>query len=398
MPPRVKALVRPELLVWGRESAGFLPQEAAERLGIAEDRLVDWERGADAPTIPQLRKLAALYRRPLAVFYLQEVPSDFMVLRDLRRLPGTGFQRLPPELQYEIRNAAERRQLALELLEANEIPIRPFIWRAELTENPEDVGERIRAALEVTDQLQREWRSQDGRKAFNAWRGRMESLGVLIFQATRLESDEASGFAIAEDVVPVVVVNRKDAPTRRTFSLLHEFVHLMLRVSGVSDWATDDARAPEDQRIEIFCNRAAASALVPRATLLADEIVVSHGANSTSWSDQEIRDLARNFGVSAEALLRRLLTLGRTTQAFYAAKREQYLADFRLSRERERQRTSRDGIPRNIPQETISNVGKPLVGLILGSYREERITLSEVAGYLGIKTKHVPKLQNGGRA
>jgi len=174
---------------------------------------------------------------------------------------------------------------------------------------------------------------------------------------------------------------------------LHEFVHLMLSVSGVSDLHTDEARPPEDQAIEIFCNQVAAAALMPRGWVLREPLVTAHGPRSTAWTDTDISDLARNFGVSREALLRRLLTLDRTTNAFYGQKRGQYLTEFGALRERQREAAAEDGIPRNMPVETISNVGRPLVRMILGSYYLDRLTLSDVAGYLGIKTKHIPRLE-----
>jgi hypothetical protein len=68
----------------------------------------------DAPSIPQLRKIAALFKRPLAVFYLGKSPPRFAVMRDLRRLPGTGARSYSPAVQLEIRAATERRELALE--------------------------------------------------------------------------------------------------------------------------------------------------------------------------------------------------------------------------------------------------------------------------------------------
>ena len=106
----------------------------------------------------------------------------------------------------------------------------------------------------------------------------------------------------------MIAVNRNDALTRRTFSLVHELAHLMIRVSGVSELETDANRPPEDQRIEVFCNSVAAAALMPRDVLLAQPRVAAQGARSTNWSDAEISDLARNFNVSREAVLRRLLT------------------------------------------------------------------------------------------
>jgi Zn-dependent peptidase ImmA (M78 family)/transcriptional regulator with XRE-family HTH domain len=394
MAQRIKANIRPTLIRWARETAGFTPAEAAGRLKQDESVYLRWEAGDDMPSLPQLRKIAELFKRPLAVFYLPEPPVAFQVMRDLRRLPGVGFRRYPPGLQLEIRMATERRELARELSgDLGQEPV-PFNFHATITDNADDVGLRIRAALGITAALQSAWRDADGRTAFNAWRSRIEAKGVLIFQTTRFETEEASGFAIAGDVLPIIAVNRKDPPTRRTFSLLHELAHLLLKVSGVSDLETDAARPPEDQKLEVFCNQVAAGALIPRDLILEDPRVSGRAHRSVDWSDSEISDMARSFGVSRETLLRRLLTFDRTTADFYAMKRGQYDAErqARLKRQKQEAREG-DGIPRNMPQETLSNFGRPLVQMIIGNYYQDNLTLSEVSGYLGLKAKHLPKLE-----
>jgi len=71
---------------------------------------------------------------------------------------------------------------------------------------------------------------------------------------------------------------------------------------------------------ERFCNAVAAAALMPSDWLLREHLVVQKGAQK-SWRDDELEALAARFGVSQEAVLRRLLTLGRTTQAFYDSRR-----------------------------------------------------------------------------
>jgi Zn-dependent peptidase ImmA (M78 family) len=395
MPARVKSTINPALVTWARETAGFTATEAAKRLKVDEERLAAWENPAsdEAPSIPQLRKLAALLKRPLAVFYLREAPSRFEVMRDLRRLPGTGARSYSPAVHLEIRAANERRELALELAADLEQELPNFTLTATGEEDPEKVGERIRTTLGVTTELQLHWRDNDGRAGFNAWRYRIESLGVLVFQTTRFPSDEASGFAITAEALPVIAVNRNDALTRRTFSLLHELAHLMIRVSGVSDLETDAARPPEDQRVEVFCNHVAAAALIPRDVILAEAQVVTQGVRSTNWSDAEIRDLARQFNVSREALLRRLLTFDRTTDEFYRQKRGQYSAEFVASQQRKKEKATAAEMKRNMPQETVSNFGKPLVNMLLDNYHQDRMTLSEVSGYLGLKVKHIPKLE-----
>jgi Zn-dependent peptidase ImmA (M78 family) len=395
MAARVKSTINPALLTWARETAGFTPAAAAEKLKIAEERLAAWEDpdNEDSPSIPQLRKLAALFKRPLGVFYLEEAPPRFAVMRDLRRLPGTGARAYSPAVQLEIRAANERRELALELSTDLEQEIPKFELSAKMQEDPETVGARTRTTLGVTKDLQWQWRDNDGRTGFNAWRSRIENLGVLVFQTTRFPSDEASGFTIAADKLPVIAVNRNDALTRRTFSLVHELAHLMIRISGVSELETDANRPPEDQKIEVFCNSVAAAALMPRDVLLAQPRVTALGPRSTKWADTEISELARGFNVSREALLRRLLTFDRTTEEFYRQKRAQYIAEYLASQKRKKELAAQSEMKRNMPQETVSNFGKRLVNMLLDNYHQDRMTLSEVSGYLGLKVKHFPKLE-----
>lgn len=391
MTKRVKATVKGDLLVWARTSAAFTVQSAAEKLGIDEDALSAWENETDHPSIPQLRKLADLYKRPLAVLYLPERPSTFQPMHDFRRLPDGGPRAFSPELAYEIRTAHQRRQLALELAQESDDKFPKFDLQATLDTPAETVGQTIRDALGVTFDIQSKWR--DTRAGFVAWRSRIEELGVLVFQASRVESSEASGFAYWADELPFVVVNRKDAPGRRLFSLLHELAHLMLHQSGVSDLDPEGRRPVSDERVEVFCNKVAASALMPRLQFLSQPEIGRAPEGRRDWSDEDIQALAKTFSVSREAVVRRLLTLERTTEAFYRLKRAQYLREYASTRTRERELRGGEGIPRNMPQETISNVGKPLVRMLLSQYHSQRLSLSELSGFLGVKVRHVPGIE-----
>jgi hypothetical protein len=82
MAKKVEVIVKPELLIWVRESADLPLDSVARKF----KKLKDWETGISRPTIKQLRKLGEIYKRPIAVFYLPEVPKDFQPLRDFRRI------------------------------------------------------------------------------------------------------------------------------------------------------------------------------------------------------------------------------------------------------------------------------------------------------------------------
>lgn len=389
MVKRIFATVKPEILAWARTSAGFTLEAAANGLKIDVSTLTLWEKeGTEAPSIPQLRALAALYRRPLAAFYLQDVPRRFQVLGDLRRPRQGEDQAYSPALTQEIRSAQQRRVLAQELAADLGDDARPFPFRL-ASEAPEEAGEAIRQFLRIAPQVILQFGSDPtGRTALNTWRNAIEDAGVLVFQSSRIPQTEASGFAVAYDETPVIVINRKDAPQRRLFSLLHEFAHVALRESGVSDLKIDRQQTTASADIEMRCNAIAAAALMPMESVNRE--LQAALADEGGLTDQAVARVARRFGVSRPALLLRLVRAGRANWTLYFEKDAQYKAEY------ESEQANRGPLPemkRNIPQESLSDLGRPFIGLVLGNYHQRHITLSDVAGYLGVRVKHVETIE-----
>lgn len=389
MATRVFAAVKPEILVWARTSAGFSLEAAANALKIEPEVLAQWEQASDErPSIPQLRKLAALYRRPLAVFYLQEIPHRFQVLSDLRRATPGEERNYSPALTQEIRLAHQRRVLAQELSDELGQATQPYPFRLG-TSHPEEAGAMIRDFLGVAvPRILQFGVDPTGRLGFNTWRTAIERSGVLVFQSARISQTEASGFALAYDAAPVIVVNRKDIPQRRLFSLLHEFAHVALRQSGVSDLRIDRDQVAHDPDMELRCNSIASAALMPARAVNAELEAVL--AKDQPLTDEVIVRVARRFGVSRPALLLRLVSARRATWDFYFEKVAEYKA------EHEREQAMRPPAPemkRNIPQESLSDLGRPFIGLVLGNYHQRNLTLSDVAGFLGVRVKHVEALE-----
>ena len=83
MPRSIPALVKPALLVWARQRSGVAIEEAAAKLKIETALLRAWENSEseERPTIAQVRKLGEIYKRPLAVFFLQEPPRGFRAMK-----------------------------------------------------------------------------------------------------------------------------------------------------------------------------------------------------------------------------------------------------------------------------------------------------------------------------
>ncbi len=387
----VRALVKPELLEWARKSARLDRAQAAHKAQLREPQLAAWEAGQGQPTISQLRKLARVYRRPLAVFYLPREPRSFDALHDFRRFPEGRPATQTPELAYEIRRAWYRREVALDLYRelVGEDP-KPFALSASLEEDAEDVAVRLREALGLGRDEAGQWRS--GYDALNRWRSALEDLEVLVFQAEDVAVSEMRGFSISQTLLPVIAVNLRDAVSARVFSMLHEAAHLMLHDGGLCDVLDETSR--EQERIEVFCNRVAGAVLVPRSWLLDEDEV--RRQKSGAWADETIVLLSQRYRVSREVILRRLLVLGRTSEAFYRKKRRELEAEFEARQE--------EALQRKLLGETtpgfvtpsrmaVSTAGPLFVRLVLSSYHREKITASDLAGFLEVRLKHLPKIE-----
>ena len=389
---RVSEVVKPALLRWARETAGLTVEQAAKKIGVTPDRLAEWEEellhleDRRRPTVGQLRKAANVYKRPLAVFFLSEPPAQPAPLHDFRRLPANTLARLSPELLLEMRRARRRRAVSLELLAELDRAVPELPLRVGLDDDPEEVAARAREWLGVSLEEQAEWAG--GYEPLNGWLAAFEARGVLVFQTGDVPLDEMRGFSLNERRLPVIVLNAKDAPRGRVFTLMHELAHLMLSRGGVCDPLRIGrlARTP-DERVEVFCNRVAGAVLVPRDALL-DHPLVSPTRGPSEWGDGTLEQLADQFAVSREVILRRLLILGRTSDDFYERKRDEYLAQYRVL---EAQAREREGFAPPFRLALRDN-GRAYTRLVLDAFEQERITPADVSDYLGVRLKHLDNI------
>jgi Zn-dependent peptidase ImmA (M78 family) len=245
------------------------------------------------------------------------------------------------------------------------------------------VSARGREWLGITIAEQRQWRTEY--QPIAGWIAALETRGVLVFQTGAVEVDEMRGFSLTARELPAIVVNAKDAPRGRVFTLMHEFCHLLLDRGGVCDPVRvgREGRSP-DENVEIFCNRVAGALLVPRDALLEDPRVETvQGA--PEWEDEVLRALASDFGVSREVILRRLLVLGKTTGEFYERKRAEYLAQYAANAARMRE--AGGFVPPS--RLALRDNGRRYTGLVLEALERERITAADVTDYLGMRLKHL---------
>jgi Zn-dependent peptidase ImmA (M78 family) len=297
--------VNPKVLEWARRLRGFSEAEAAALLEISETELREYETGRTAPLVGLLRRMSARYRINFASLLMPEPLPAEERLTDHRQRPGT--RRLSVDTLVAIEEVQEALDAFDDLREA-EADLVPAlrIGSAKLTDEPEEVAARERRRFGVSLDDQRDWRGVgDARRA---WRLRIEDRGIFTYMIP-MPPDEISGFSIMRPQVAAICVNdRESTEGAKIFTFFHEYCHLLLRQTGISD---ENNR----NRVERFCNQFAGAFLIPRAGLIA---AVGGDDSSRDFSDAQIRTLAARFRVSNRAMAMRLEETKLAPKGFYA--------------------------------------------------------------------------------
>ena len=132
--------VKPEILVWARETAGLTRQDAVARLQIKKaygESGLDWlralESGDREPTVSMLEGMAKLYCRPVITFYLDAPPATSEAGVDYRSNAAFGTPREEARLKALVRDILGRQLLVREALESEQ-EAKPVWFVGELPE------------------------------------------------------------------------------------------------------------------------------------------------------------------------------------------------------------------------------------------------------------------------
>ena len=379
MTPKLPSDIRvaAPVLRWARESLRMPVGAAAHHMGVPGSTLLAWEGEGGLFRLTQLEAMAKLYRRPVAVFFLAAPPSEPPLPADHRTLPSQEEHELSSQTIVAVRYAQRLQENARDLAESLGEEVAASIPSETLGENPDVLASRLRLSLGITAKEQASWR--DDYLALRTWVDSVEKLGVLVLRQN-MPLDETRAFSLPARP-PVLVLSSKDKPRPRMFSLAHELVHLSLGTSGICDTRVGPY-ASASQAIETFCNRAAGAVLVPADDLVARKEVTGVGADE--WTDEVLGQVASAFCVTLEVILRRLLIVGMTTDAFYQAKRSEW-----------RQRpapVARPGRAQGPVDACVQDHGRAFVRLVADANRRELVPDTAAADVLDVNVKHLDEI------
>lgn len=304
--------INPEMYRWARMRAGH---EHAAALRKRFPKFEAWEAGEALPTLKQLEGFAKAMHAPIGFFFLPQPPVEQLPIKDFRTVRNAPVSSPSPELLDTIYMCQQRQDWYRDHQRINAADPLDFVGSVTLQHNVSDTAKGIRERLRFDAAR----RSQLGRweDALRDLIEGIESIGILVMcsgvvgsnTSRPLRVEEFRGFALSDQLAPLIFINGADSKAGQMFTLMHEVAHIWLGLTALSNQLPvnvqqDTGMGTQDiGKIEAWCNEVAAEVLVPIEALRAE-------VRTGQQFDAELQRLARVYKVSSLVIIRRLHELG----------------------------------------------------------------------------------------
>lgn len=398
----VEEAINPAVLVWARETAGLSIEEAAHKIGLtsgtratAVEKLDAMEGGERAPSEAQLAKMAAAYHRPLLSLYMAEPPRPADRGEDFRTMRAPVARQEAAWLDALVRDVQTRQSILRDMMEDEEDaePV-GFVGTLAISTPVAKAANRIKAALGIEDDRSFRHGMRRPEDLFTELRRRTEALRVFVILLGDLGSHHTAispkvfrGFAVADKLAPMIVINDQDAKAAWSFTLIHELVHIFVGNTGVSGLPAKEEPHTPSARIERFCNDVAGELLLPDQALAGLPRLVT--AEAVMW---EADILCREWHVSKAMAAYRLWRERKTGAETYGEVVRILAEQWQRQRARERdQNRSTEGGP-NYYIVRRHRLGEALLRFVGHGLRADAVTHTTAAKVLGVRPGAVEPL------
>ena len=277
-----------------REAAGLTQTDAAADLRVARTTLVAMEQGRRRVRTEELQHLARLYRTSVnAVLRREAVHVDLVPrFRKLSTANDESAEQAARLLTDLVRAEVELENLLGVTRTRNYPPARPLL--------PGDV--RLQAENDAIEL--RQWLGLGLAPVRDVISLLELDLGVRV-HVRRLDSQVSGLFAYDDDVGACILLNASHPRDRQAQTGVHELGHLTSRRQTPDVCRVD---RHDDSRGERYANAFGRAFLTPARTVTVRFQDVTAGASH--FTRRHVILLAHSFGVSREAMVRRLEELG----------------------------------------------------------------------------------------
>lgn len=368
----VRVPVQPELIEWACSRAGYTIDAFVEK--YPDKHVSQWVTGEKSPTLKQLEWFAKSTHAPIGYFFLESPPRESVPIPDYRTLANAGILQPSANLIDTIYICQMRQEWYRRFAQSSHSGSVSYVGELTTDMDPVDAAKHLEESIGYS--LEERSAARTWIDALRIFIERIESSGTLVMvngvvggnNNRRLDPEEFRGFALSDDFAPLIFVNGADTKSAQMFTLAHEFAHLLLGQTALSDAGI---KVQPSGEVEVWCNQVAAEYLVPTQSLLG-EVVDRASVQS------HLQRLAKTYKVSTLVLIRRLHDVG-------LLDRSEFRIEYQNELDRIMEIMGRRSGGGNFHHTTAVRVSRLFARSLISSTLEGRATFSEAMRLLGFR-------------
>jgi Zn-dependent peptidase ImmA (M78 family) len=353
---------------------------------FSEEKVISWEdiNSDKYPTINQAKALASCYRVPFAGLYMDSKDINIAHLPPVvNKRTMIGSENDDSAVNLALLDLIDDRDFYLLTKESLNEPVPSFDLMISGSNDTAKWAREIRAYFNID--INEQFKKKSSRQFFLYLRERIESKGIFVQGFKKVDVSTLRGVAIVDNKMPIIGINEDDRYPAKSFSIIHELVHVINRTSSICN---DMVRSYAGDDEEVFCNAVAGELLAPRDALFS--IIKKYN----EFSLENLDAIAKKFSVSSEVIARRLLDTGICGRKWY--EETSSALDIRFQTEKEALKTEikmglREGPKRNMSREAIDRTSSLLSGVLVRGYSEGLFDKTDLSVHIGIGYKHIEK-------
>ena len=218
----------------GHESDPESPRGGSSKFPALED----WEAGRKQPTLKQLKKFANAMHTPIGYLFLPEPPRRVSPCRTFGPWV-TSRSDMRARILDIIYQCQQRQEWYRDYARLHREPPVSFVGSFTVGMDVAEAASQMSAVLnfapeergstwsEAAQRLQRRGRS--------AWSSGHDQRHRWEQHPSEARPTRIRGFALADELAPVIFINGSDTKAAQIFTLAHELVHIWLGDTGVDD-------------------------------------------------------------------------------------------------------------------------------------------------------------------
>ena len=383
-----EAFINSNILTWALERSNLPVDHIAHSIQIKPEKLDEWQNGITYPTFRQAQKLAKTLRVPFGYLFLTSVPEESIPIPDLRTLRNAPLGEFSPDFIDLINNVILKQQWYRDyLLDEGTEPL-AFLGKFSIADDPGVIARNISQTLGINDALRESCSSWEGflRKCISL----TEAQGIIVFRSgvvgnnahRPLSVDEFRGFAISDNIAPVVFINSRDYKVAQIFTFAHELAHIWIGESGISNITLNQARTDQKLEVEYFCNDIAAELLVPHKQFL------QFWNPQFSFNDN-VKYAVRKFRVSTIVVIRRAFDVGIINEGEFKAKYSQEIENQIDRRDKEKEDESGGG---DYYRNLFTRNSKTLTATLISATLEGELSYRDASNLLNVSATKLKEI------